>query len=189
MQTPENYPPGEVFKLDLTVQEGEARELLANLSKQFFRQNVPEFLHVLSLQSYTPTPEDYVDGNGDIENNLLFRSYRKKVTDYDRKVFHPSEGVALQGRAVKLRIHLGAEVAQWIMNKPFYPPTQNVEMGVYYQIPGNEPVDPYALEELTEYVRDSTHPTYKGLKIVSKDTAMKSLYTRSQQRSNDILQR
>lgn len=185
MKSPENSSPGEAHKLRLTVQDEVADQLLARLTDNQTRQHLPGFLYVFSEQTYTHVVDDLYDGSS--QKDLEFRSYKRKVDDYNKHSFRAFEKVALENRTLHLQVHLGHEAASRIMSPPFFDKMESPEMDIYYKVPGEEPIDGLVIDDLKAYLSEHPPKVYDELTIVSRQTALRSIYGRVRERKSSYI--
>lgn len=194
MKTPESIPPGEKYRLRLTVRDETTDALIANLSTPEIRRTLPGFLYVFSEQHYIHNPDDYIDGRSDKE--LEFGSFQRKLNDYDRVTFGAEAQFQVTSRFLRLGVHLGYQAASRILVSPMFENLDSdvVVLPVYYGLPGmNHPASALpsrqAVNDLRDHLQTRPANTFDELVLVNVNTpdALRPRSIRTRERRDDIL--
>jgi len=194
MKTPENTPPGEKYRVRLTVRDETTDGLLANLSAPAIRRSLPGFLYVFSEQAYVHNPDDYIDGKSDKE--LAFGSYRRKIDDYNRASFGADARFEVADRFIRLGVSLGHQAASRIIIPPVFNDNgpDALTLLVYYALPGVgsadfKPPRVDALDDLRDHLQSHPRDVFDELALVNVNTpdALRPRTIRTRERQDDIL--
>jgi len=194
MKTPENTPPGEKYRVRLTVRDETTDGLLANLSAPAIRRSLPGFLYVFSEQAYVHNPDDYIDGKSDKE--LAFGSYRRKIDDYNRASFGADARFEVADRFIRLGVSLGHQATSRIIIPPVFNDNgpDALTLSVYYALPGVgsadfKPPRVDALDDLRDHLQSHPRDVFDELALVNVNTpdALRPRTIRTRERQDDIL--
>ena len=186
MNAPEQHPPGVEHRIRLTVRDENVDALLARLTDTQTRHSLPGFLYVFSADAYFHNPDDYYDGYSQKEATLS--GYRRLINDYNRSVFRLDDGIELEDRRLFLNVSLGLEAARRVIAPPFADSTGSDSLRVYYDIPGNEPVNEDAFGQLALLAERRPGGVFDELALVAGAAALRPIIIRSRERTDDILQ-
>jgi len=186
MNAPEKLPPGVAHKLRLTVRDENADALLARMTDLETRQTLPGFLYVFSTHSYLHATDDYYDGRSQKEATLS--GYRRRLNDYNLHHFGLGSEVELEGRRLIMQATLGFEAASRIYSPPFGQKPFSTTLEVMYRIPGQEPIDERAVDDLRAFAAEGHRSVFDELALVTGATALRPFIIRSRERPDDILQ-
>lgn len=174
MTSPENIPPGTRLRVGFRVRDELISGSLAQLSP-LTRRAMPGSLIVYSERSHLLIIDDEVDGVS--QKQLSIDSYKHRLSNHDRITFRSSSGLELRGRFLRLGVELGHQAAHDIVSPPVFDDVldANIRLPVYYQIPGNGPIDMTKVDEVEEFLQEKIPKAYSDARLMTAEMAKKSL--------------